>query len=165
MADCFGLELDDVTFSYELGACTEDIDLGWYRLPKGSLGANYLKYQGIVGGVPKVEVHVEWQMTPKTEPHWNVKGCYITKIQGDPCVYSKHMVIPKPGTDFTDPAAFASVGMTVTGLPALNAIRASSTRRRGSLPPPTCRCVASRAGSNSRIEDQCGHLCQSGRVP
>lgn len=130
MADCFGLELDDVTFSYELGACTEDIDLGWYRLPKGSLGANYLKYQGIVGGVPKVEVHVEWQMTPKTEPHWNVKGCYITKIQGDPCVYSKHMVIPKPGTDFTDPAAFASVGMTVTGLPALNAIRASSTRRR-----------------------------------
>lgn len=41
----------------------------------------------------------------------------------DPCVYSKHMVIPKPGTDFTDPAAFASVGMTVTGLPALNAIR------------------------------------------
>ncbi|CPU57297.1 Putative dihydrodipicolinate reductase [Mycobacteroides abscessus] len=123
MADCFGLELDDVTFSYELGACTEDIDLGWYRLPKGSLGANYLKYQGIVGGVPKVEVHVEWQMTPKTEPHWNVKGCYITKIQGDPCVYSKHMVIPKPGTDFTDPAAFASVGMTVTGLPALNAIR------------------------------------------
>lgn len=87
------------------------------------MGANYLKYQGIVGGVPKVEVHVEWQMTPKTEPHWNVKGCYITKIQGDPCVYSKHMVIPKPGTDFTDPAAFASVGMTVTGLPALNAIR------------------------------------------
>ena len=123
MADCFGLELDDVTFSYELGACTEDIDLGWYRLPKGSLGANYLKYQGIVGGIPKVEVHVEWQMTPKTQPHWNVKGCYITKIQGDPCVYSKHMVIPRPGTDFSDPAAFASVGMTVTGLPALNAIR------------------------------------------
>ncbi|MBN7300540.1 dihydrodipicolinate reductase [Mycobacteroides abscessus subsp. bolletii] len=168
MADCFGLELDDVTFSYELGACTEDIDLGWYRLPKGSLGANYLKYQGIVGGVPKIEVHVEWQMTPKTEPRWNVKGCYITKIQGDPCVYSKHMVIPKPGTDFTDPAAFASVGMTVTGLPALNAIRSVIDAPPGILTSadlPICRCVASRAGSNSRIEDQCGHLCQSGRVP
>ena len=36
------LELDEVTFSYELGACTKDVDLGWYFLPKGSLGANYI---------------------------------------------------------------------------------------------------------------------------
>ena len=41
MADCFGLELDEVKFSYELGACTKDVDLGWYQLPKGSLGGNY----------------------------------------------------------------------------------------------------------------------------
>lgn len=122
MADCFGLELDDVTFGYELGACTKDVDLGWYRLPKGSLGANYLRYQGIVAGVPKVEVHIEWQMTPHTEPHWDVQGCYITKIKGDPYVSSKHRILPRPETDFSNPEAFASVGMTVTGLPALNSI-------------------------------------------
>ncbi|WP_203336678.1 NAD(P)H-dependent amine dehydrogenase family protein [Nocardioides limicola] len=123
MADCFGLELDEVAFSYELGACTEDIDLGWYQLPAGSLGANYLKYQGLVDGVPRVEAHLEWQMTPHTEPKWDIQGCYITKIAGDPCIYSKHMIFPKPGTDFSSVAAFASIGMTVTGLPALNAIR------------------------------------------
>jgi 4-hydroxy-tetrahydrodipicolinate reductase len=123
MADCFGLELDDVTFSYELGACTKDVDLGWYQLPQGSLGANYIKYQGIVDGVPRIETHLEWQMTPHTEPKWDIKGCYITKIQGDPCIYSKHMIFPKPGTDLSSPEAFASIGMTVTGLPALNAIR------------------------------------------
>ncbi|MET8428933.1 dihydrodipicolinate reductase [Nocardia sp. NPDC004860] len=125
MADCFGLELDEVTVGYELGACTKDIDLGWYQLPKGSLGANYIKYQGLVAGVPKVEVHVEWQMTPHTEPHWNVQGCYITKITGDPCISSKHRVLPKPGTDFTDPAAFASIGMTVTALNAIPAVVAA----------------------------------------
>ena len=103
MADCFGLELDDVTFSYELGACTEDVDLGWYQLPKGSLGANYLKYQGIVDGVPNVEVHLEWQMTRHTEPRWKVQHCYITKIQGDPCITSKHMMHPKPGVDIYSP--------------------------------------------------------------
>jgi len=124
MADCFGLALDDVVFTYELGACTEDVDLGWYQLPKGSLGANYLKYQGIVDGVPRVEVHIEWQMTPHTEPHWNVQGCYITKITGDPYASSKHRILPKPGTDFTNPEAFAAVSMTVTGMPALNAIPA-----------------------------------------
>ena len=124
MADCFGLELDDaVRFEYELGACTEDVDLGWYQLPKGSLGGCYLKYIGTVDGSPKIEMHLEWQMTPNTDPHWDIQACYITKIEGDPCIYSKHMIFPKPGTDFSSPAAFASVGMTVTGMPALNAIR------------------------------------------
>ncbi|GGF37029.1 NAD(P)H-dependent amine dehydrogenase family protein [Williamsia phyllosphaerae] len=124
MADCFGLELDEVTFSYELGACTEDIDLGWYQMPKGSLGGNYIKYQGMVDGVPRIETHLEWQMTPHTEPSWDIKGCYITQIQGDPCIYNKHMIFPKPGVRLDNPEDFASIGMTVTGLPALNSIRA-----------------------------------------
>ena len=124
MADCLRIELDEVRFEYELGACTKDVDLGWYKLPAGSLGGCYLKYVGIAGGVPRVEMHLEWQMTPFTEPRWDIQACYITKIEGDPCIYSKHMILPKPGTDFSDPAAFASVGMTITGMPALNAIPA-----------------------------------------
>ena len=115
MADCFDLPLDEVKFSYELGACTKDVDLGWYTLPKGSLGGNYIKYQGMVDGVPRVETHLEWQMTPHTDPSWHIKGCYITQITGDPCVYNKHMIFPKPGVDLSNPANFASIGMTVTG--------------------------------------------------
>ena len=41
MADCLDIELDPdkrVKFHYELGACTKDVDLGWYQLPAGSLG-------------------------------------------------------------------------------------------------------------------------------
>ena len=133
MADCFGLELDDVTFSYELGACTKDIDLGWYQLPKGSLGANYIKYQGIVDGTPRIESHLEWQMTPYTSPAWDIKGCYITQISGDPNIYSKHMIFPKPGVRLDNPEDFASIGMTVTGLPALNAIRSVVDARPGIL--------------------------------
>ena len=124
MADCLRVELDDVGFGYELGACTKDVDLGWYQLPKGSLGGCYLRYVGTTGGIPRVEMHLEWQMTPFTDPHWDIQACYITKIEGDPCIYSKHMIFPKPGTDFSSPEAFASVGMTVTGMPALNSIRA-----------------------------------------
>jgi 4-hydroxy-tetrahydrodipicolinate reductase len=122
-ADCFGLELDEVVFSYELGACTKDVDLGWYQLPKGSLGGSYVKYQGLVDGVPRVETHLEWQMTPHTDPSWEIKGCYITQIKGDPQVYNKHMIFPAPGVDLSDPEQFASIGMTVTGMPALHAIR------------------------------------------
>ncbi|MGN0065413.1 MAG: hypothetical protein ACI379_14340 [Nocardioides sp.] len=123
MADAFGLELDEVVFEYELGACTEDVDLGWYVLPKGSLGGNYIKYVGMKDGVARVETHLEWQMTPKTEPSWDIKGCYITKVDGDPQIYSKHMIFPRPGTDLSNPEDFAKIGMTVTGLPVLNSIR------------------------------------------
>lgn len=124
MADCLDVELDEVAFEYELGACTRDVDLGWYQLPEGSLGGCAFRYVGKVAGVPRVELHLEWQMTPHTSPSWKIQGCYITKIKGDPCIYSKHLILPKPGTDFSSAAAFAAVGMTVTGLPALNAIRA-----------------------------------------
>lgn len=124
MADALGIALDTVDFECELGACTEDVDLGWFQLPQGSVGGAKFAYVGKVGGVPRVELGLEWQMTPRTSPHWDVQGCYITRIDGDPVIYSKHMILPKPGTDFSSVEAFAAIGMTVTGMPALNAIRA-----------------------------------------
>ena len=84
MADCFDLQLDEVKFSYELGACTKDVDLGWYKLPKGSLGGNYIKYQGMVDGVPRVETHLEWQMTPHTDPQLGHQGLLHHPDQGRP---------------------------------------------------------------------------------
>lgn len=124
MADALDLPLDEVRFACELGACTEDVDLGWYHLPAGSLGGAAFRYVGYAGGVPRIELALEWQMTPATEPRWDVQGCYVTTITGDPVIHSKHLILPKPGTDFSSVAAFAAIGMTVTGLPALNALRA-----------------------------------------
>ena len=124
MADCLGIELDEVKFIYELGACTKDVDLGWYKLPAGSLGGCVLRYVGTVDDVKRVELRMDWQMTPHTDPHWDIQGCYITKIEGDPCIYSKHMILPRPGTDFSSADAFAKIGMSVTAVPALNAIPA-----------------------------------------
>ena len=130
-ADCFGLELDEVRFEYELGACTKDVYLGWYHLPKGSLGGSYIKFVGVVDDVPRVETHLEWQMTPHTDPSWDIKGCYITQVTGDPQIYNKHMVFPGPGNDLSRPEDFASLGMTVTGMPALHSIRAVHEARPG----------------------------------
>ena len=124
MADAFGLELDEVAFECELGATTKEVDLGWCRLPEGSVGGAAFRYVGKVAGAPRVELALEWQMTPHTDPKWDVQGCYITHIDGDPVIHSKHMIWPKAGTDLSSPESFAAIGMTVTGMPALNAIRA-----------------------------------------
>ena len=126
MADCLDVAIDDVRFECELGACTEDVDLGWWSLPKGSVGASLAKFIGTVDGESKLEVHIEWQMTPHTEPKWDVQGCYITTIEGDPTIINRFMIFPETGmprgrmtVDY-----FASIGMTLTGMPALNAMRA-----------------------------------------
>jgi 4-hydroxy-tetrahydrodipicolinate reductase len=37
-------------------------------------------------------------------------------------VYNKRMIFPKPGVDLSNPANFASIGMTVTRMPAMAAI-------------------------------------------
>lgn len=123
-ADACGVELDEVVFSYELGACTRDIDLGWYQMPQGSLGASYIKYRGLIDGVPKIETHLEWQMTPHTEPHWEIRGGYIAQIKADPQIYNKQLVFPAPGADFSNVDDLAAIGMTLTGMPALNALKA-----------------------------------------
>jgi 4-hydroxy-tetrahydrodipicolinate reductase len=125
MADCLDLQIDDVAFECELGACTEDVDLGWWMLPKGSVGASLAKFRGVSDREPKIEVHLEWQMTPKTEPRWNVQGCYITTIEGDPMIINRHMILPATGrpNSLMDADYFASLGMTLTGMPALNAMR------------------------------------------
>ena len=125
IADCLDLPIDDVVFECELGACTEDVDLGWWTLPKGSVGGSLAKFKGMSVGEPKIEVHLEWQMTPKTEPNWDVQGCYITTIEGDPTIVNRFMIFPATGTPHgkMTPEYFASLGMTLTGLPALNAMR------------------------------------------
>ncbi len=133
MAGCLDLEIDDIVFECELSACTEEVDLGWWTLPKGSVGGSLAKFKGMSKGVPKIKVHLEWQMTEKTDPLRNVQGCYITTIKGDPTIVNRHMIFPatgKPHGSWT-PEYFASVGMTITGMPALNALRAVCEAKPG----------------------------------
>ena len=84
MADCFDLKLDEVKFSYELGACTKDVDLGWYILPKGSLGGNYIKYQGIVDGVPAGRDAPGMADDPAHRPELGYQGLLHHSDQGRP---------------------------------------------------------------------------------
>ena len=126
MADCADLEIEAIEFECELGACTEDVDLGWWALARGTVGGSLAKFKGMVGGQSRIEMHIEWQMTPRTEPARDVQGCYVTTIEGDPTIVNRHMIFPAAGMGRGQmtPDYFASLGMTITGMPALNAMRA-----------------------------------------
>lgn len=124
MADCLDATVEEVRFSCELGACQDEVDLGWWTLPKGSVGASLATFTGMVDGDPRIEVQLEWQMARETTPRWDVQGCYITTITGDPTIVNRHMIFPAPGDHILDARYFASLGMTITGMPALHAIPA-----------------------------------------
>ena len=62
-------------------------------------------------------------------------GHDITTIEGDPMIVNKHMILPTSGRPHSlmDGEYFASLGMTITGMPALNAMRAVCEARPGML--------------------------------
>ena len=149
MADCFDLELDEVRFEYELGACTKDVDLGWYQLPQGLA-------RRLLPQVPRPRRRrAPHRDAPRVaddaahRPDWDIQACYITKIDGDPCIYTKHLIFPKPGTDFSvrrgvrlgrdDRHRHAGAQLDPAVVDA----------RRASSPAPTCRCGRSPAASSS----------------
>jgi 4-hydroxy-tetrahydrodipicolinate reductase len=63
-------------------------------------------------------------MAKDTVPSWDVQGCYITTIKGDPTIVNRFMIFPAAGATIFDDEYFASLGMTLTGMPALHAIGA-----------------------------------------
>ena len=96
----------------------------------------------MVDGVPRIESHLEWQMTPHTDPAWNIRGCYITQITGDPMVYNKHMIFP-PRRGPVESGELRIDRDDGDGLPALNSIGPSSRRpqdRHQQRPTAACLC-------------------------
>lgn len=122
MADALGVELDEVQFENEVGAATEDTDLGWWRIEKGCVAAQLTRWIGIVGGKPMIEQHLVYQMGFKTVPCWKVEHGYVVAIRGYPDIKVKYSIFPPRGLTAKDPKEYQRIGMTLTGMPLLNAI-------------------------------------------
>lgn len=121
IADALGVELEDVVFENEVGAATEDTDLGWWEIKKGCVAASFTRWIGIVGGKPMIEQHVLYQMGFKTEPRWEVEHGYVVAIKGYPDIHVKYSIFPPRGTKL-NPREYQRLGMTVTGMTLLNAV-------------------------------------------
>jgi 4-hydroxy-tetrahydrodipicolinate reductase len=133
IADALGVELEDVRFECELGAATEDLDLGWWQIKKGCLAAHFVRWIGIVDGKPMVEQQMKYQMGFKTEPCWEVEHGYVVTIKGYPDIKTKFSIYPPRGTNLRDPREYQRIGMTLTGMPLVNAIGETCKARPGIL--------------------------------
>ncbi|MBL7498263.1 dihydrodipicolinate reductase [Frankia sp. CNm7] len=84
LAKAVGVELDDVRYTRELGLATEDIDLGWMQIPKGTVCGINGTWSGIVDGHPLVEIGLLWRLGNAMEPNWPIDEGHRVEIVGVP---------------------------------------------------------------------------------
>lgn len=121
MADSLEVELDEIGFEVEYARATQTMDLGFMTIPEGTVaGVSACRY-GIVNGRRLIELKVQWKMGRHMEPDWPLRHGYFVEVDGEPAVRAQLQIFPPTDWSETD---FMGLGMIMTAMPAVNAIRA-----------------------------------------
>ncbi|PEQ14538.1 hypothetical protein B2G71_02885 [Novosphingobium sp. PC22D] len=110
------LDYDDIEFFCEYATAAEDIDLGWFKMPKGTNAALNGGWNGIVGGKTVVQMKVIWYLTKNLAEGWDIDDDqYHLQVKGDPNIDTKMRFTPPPHWTNHD-------WDTMTAMPAVNAL-------------------------------------------
>jgi hypothetical protein len=125
MADAIGAKLDKMTFDVTFTAATDDSDLGFMKIPAGTVGS----------------VGFNWTMGSHVVPPKPLEHGHVIQVFGLPNMRTVlHCLPPK---DWTEPG-FMGLGMIYTAMPVTNAVPAVVAAAPGivtlaDLPPVTGR--------------------------
>ena len=103
-----------------------------------------------------VELHQRWVMSSHIEPAWSVEHGYVVEVDGDPKIRMKMDIWPaQEDLGSMTTADFHAIGMTITGVPVVNAIpvcraAAPGIRTYADLPVITARQIG-RASCRERV--------------
>ncbi len=151
MADAIGAKLDRMTFDVTFTAATDDSDLGFMQIPKGTVGSVYGYHRGWVGDKNVVSVGFNWTMGDHVTPPKPLEHGHVIQVFGLPNMRTVlHCLPPK---DWTEPG-FMGLGMIYTALPVTNAVPAVVAAPPGivtlkDLPPITGRFAGSTPAATS----------------
>jgi hypothetical protein len=125
LAGILGVEVEERRCTVEFALATADLTPPGRPIAAGHVAGIDVRWEGIVDGRPAVELHQRWVMSSRIEPPWTVEHGYVVEVQAEPMVRVKLDIWPHQ----TDLAAltkddFHAIGMTITGVPVVNAIPA-----------------------------------------
>jgi hypothetical protein len=123
-ADALDLTLDETRCESDFAVATQDMDLGFMTIREGCVAGVRATWHGIVAGESKIELRVVWKMGQHMEPDWPLEHGYLVRIEGDPEIRTKMEIRPPRGFVAKSAEDFMGIGMTITALPAVNAIPA-----------------------------------------
>ncbi|MCV7015913.1 NAD(P)H-dependent amine dehydrogenase family protein [Mycolicibacterium madagascariense] len=121
MADAIGAPLDRMTFDVEFTAATGDSDLGFMRIPAGSVGGVYGYHRGWVGDRNVVSVGFNWTMGDHVTPPKPLEHGHVIQVFGTPNMRTVLHCLPPKG--WAEPG-FMGLGMIYTAMPVTNAVPA-----------------------------------------
>lgn len=127
IGEALGHAFDDIEFFCDYATAAEDIDLGWFRMDKGTNAALCAGWNGKVGGDTVVTIKVVWYLTKKLAEGWDIDDDqYHLFVAGEPSLDVKMRIIPPDhwGNHNWD---------TMTALPAVNALFQIREARPGVL--------------------------------
>jgi hypothetical protein len=84
MAQAIGVKLDQVRYERELGTATEDIDLGWMRIPQGTVCGINGTWSGIKDGKALIEIGLLWRLGDAMTPNWPIDDGHRVEIIAEP---------------------------------------------------------------------------------
>jgi hypothetical protein len=124
MADALHLNIDEVVCESGFAVATQDLDLGYMKIPEGCVAGIEASWQGRIGGKAVIDLKVRWRKGQHLEPDWELEHGYLIEIEGQPCVKTRLEIRPPHGFEAKSFEDFMKLGMIITGLPAVNAIPA-----------------------------------------
>jgi 4-hydroxy-tetrahydrodipicolinate reductase len=120
MAEAVGIELDDITTSWEKWVTDTAVPSAKGTIEPGNVAAIRFQIQGLYKGEPRIVLEHVNRIGPDAAPEWprgNTPECYRVEIEGSPSIVQETTFRSTEG----DPIAG---GCLATGLRALNAIPA-----------------------------------------
>src|ERR1700712_768733 len=141
MADAIGAQLDKLTFDVQFTAATGYTDLGFMKIPAGTVGSVLGYHRGWVGEKNVVSVGFNWTMGDHVTPPKPLEHGHVIQVFGMPNMRTVvHCLPPK---DWNEPG-FMGLGMIYTAMPVTNAVPAVVAAPPGivtlkDLPPITGR--------------------------
>ncbi|MDT5013575.1 MAG: hypothetical protein QOH57_5192 [Mycobacterium sp.] len=141
MADAMGAKLDKMTFDVTFTAATDDSDLGFMQIPKGTVAGVMGFHRGWVEDRNIVSVGFNWIMGSAVEPPKPLEHGHVVQVFGLPNMRTVLHCLP-PG-DWKEPG-FMGLGMIYTAMPVTNAVPKVVAAKPGivtlaDLPPITGR--------------------------
>jgi hypothetical protein len=141
MADAIGATLDKMTFDVQFTAATADSDLGFMKIPAGTVGGVYGYHRGWAGERNVVSVGFNWTMGGHVTPPKPLEHGHVIQVFGLPNM--RTVIHCLPPRDWSEPG-FMGLGMIYTAMPVTNAVPAVVAAAPGivtlaDLPPVTGR--------------------------
>jgi hypothetical protein len=121
MADAMGVTVDRFTFDVQFTAATGDTDLGFMKIPKGTVGSVFGYHRAWAGDKNVVSVGFNWTMGDHVVPPKPLAHGHVIQVFGMPNMRTVlHCLPPMDGS--VPEEDWMEMGMIYTAMPVTNAV-------------------------------------------